>query len=411
MELLCRAYGSPQFAYPVIHVAGTNGKGSVVAMLESIFRQSGIRCAAFTSPHLVAFNERIRIDGQAISDVDLLTRVNELECHLNDLKPQGCEPTFFEATNALAFAYFRQAEVDIAVIETGLGGRLDSTNVVDPVVSVITSIGWDHQDLLGDTLEAIAAEKAGIIKPHRPVVLGDVSEACAAVIRGKAEASNSEVRYAGNWRSLGVNPDSVTRRVEGAGRQWELGLASHAQMSNAAVVHETIGLLQQQGMQISDEAIAAGFKQTSWPARFQRISRSGFPEIILDGAHNSNALDDLNKTWNEFYNEKPDAIAFGCLRDKLSPEFIKALEQLVSGCQRLVILPVADSRAASESELRAALAGLGQLQIEVGTVAGVIENFSTGVQSNRYLICGSLYLAGEVLAQMRSQAFQPELNG
>ncbi|MEM6885757.1 MAG: Mur ligase family protein, partial [Verrucomicrobiota bacterium] len=383
----------------------------VVAMLESIFISAGIRCAAFTSPHLQLFNERIRVDGEHISDEELVTEVNELETHLDVLKALGHECTFFEAINAMALSYFRKKNVEIVLLETGLGGRLDSTNIVDPLISIITSIGLDHQGMLGETLEQIAAEKAGIIKPGKPVVTGEIADTCMEVIYAKATECSSEVVEVQEWQCCGVDPVLMTRQVQWKEIKLQLGLVSSAQVKNAATVYAVVEWMRQNGWSLEDAAVARGFLQVRWPGRFQRIHRE--PDIILDGAHNAAALDDLKITWCELYSSLPDTIAFGCLREKLTPEFCEVLVQIAAECQRIIILPVEDERTASSADIRKVLNDASGLSIESGTVRGVIDSFLHSQPEQRFLIFGSLYLTGEVLAAVEGDPtqFQPELNG
>lgn len=409
MQRLCEEYAHPHAAYPIIHVAGTNGKGSVVAMLESIFMAAGIRCAAFTSPHLMTFNERLRVDGVPISDQDLITEVTELKGKLEALQAQGHSCTFFEATNAMAFSYFRKARVEIAVIETGLGGRLDSSNVVDPLISVITSIGMDHQEWLGDTLEQIAAEKAGIIKPGKPVVVGLLQESCLEVIKKKAEVCGAEMITTEQWSSVAVDKQSMSRIVCGVGREWELSLVSQAQLQNASTVYSITRFLTDRGWKISDESVATGFKRTSWPARFQRIHSN--PEVILDGAHNAAAMHDLLHTWKEFYGDLPRVVAIGCLRKKLTEEFIQALRSLLQGAFCCYHLEVQDERSAPFEEFQQVVSANPKIRVEAMDLDTLFRDLAGGSEGQPWLICGSLYLAGDVLARLSDQTFQPEING
>ncbi|MEM1156666.1 MAG: folylpolyglutamate synthase/dihydrofolate synthase family protein [Verrucomicrobiota bacterium] len=409
MRRLCALYDNPHLGYPVIHIAGTNGKGSVVAMLESVCCSAGIRCAAFTSPHLQVFNERLRVNGIPITDAELVDEVSELRGRLQKLRQQGHECTFFEATNAMAFSYFSKAGVELALVEAGLGGRLDSTNVVDPMISVITSIGLDHQSMLGDTLEKIAAEKAGIIKPGRPVVAGEMTASCFEVIEAKALSGSSPLIRPQKWLNRSTDFTSMTRWIEREETRLEINLPAAAQIRNAATAYCVIEWMQGHGWQIEASDLRWGFQNIRWPARFQRIHRN--PDIILDGAHNAAAVADLHQTWREFYANGPETIALGCLKEKLTPEFAGNLVRLVSNAHTVIHLPVEDKRSASCQDIQKALGSHIQINIRSAGIHAVLDQFVNSPSDRRFLIFGSLYLAGQVLSHIDHEDFQPELNG
>ena len=310
----CRHIGNPQRNFFTIHVAGTNGKGSVSHIIASVLQQAGYRTGLFTSPHLQDFRERIRVDGEMIPKQKVVNFVDKHHGKMVEL-----ELSFFEMTAALAFDYFAQSDVEVAVIETGLGGRLDATNIIVPLVSVITNVGLDHTALLGDTLPKIAAEKAGIIKKSIPVVIGESDPRYNDVIEQAATANKSKVIYAEQEFSCEPCPCGndrqhfcMHRTRDNRNFEVDLDLGGNyqrrnmvtaaatvdflheetpltiSQMRNAAVVLETVQVLRGKGWHISDAAVASGLKNTRWPARFEVLRRD--PVFIVDGGHNPHGI-------------------------------------------------------------------------------------------------------------------------
>lgn len=373
-RLIAAQGGQPPARF--VHVAGTNGKGSVCAMVDAVCRAGGRRAGLFTSPHLVTFPERIRVDGQPISEAGVaggLTRLRELT--------DGWEPapTFFEYAVALALGWFRRSEVEVVAWETGLGGRLDATNAVDPAVCVITAIDLDHRAYLGDTIEAIAGEKAGIIKPGVPVVSAPQPAAAAAVI----------VRVA-------AERGAALTVVEGA---TEVGLAGSHQRVNAAVA---LAALDAAGIAVDARARRRGLAGVEWPGRFQRLAGG---RIILDGAHNPAAARRLAQTWAEEFpgGEKPTVI-LGVLGDKDGAGICRELAAMAG---RFIVTPVRSPRAGSTDELRAAAQATGVPSAEAADLATALEEARRS--SPPILVTGSLFLIGEALARLTGQA-PPEVS-
>jgi len=271
---LLDALGNPHQRLACIHVAGTNGKGSVSAMLDSVGRAAGLRTGLYTSPHLVRFNERIQVSGQAITDDEVLAGLNVIRAAIASC---GCTPTFFEITTALGFLHFVNQQVDLAIMETGLGGRLDATNLITPLVSVITSIDLDHQKILGDSRAKIAREKAGIIKPGVPVVSITQTADVREVIDEVAASLGSPLTYT-------MEPIA----------DLEIGLAGSHQRLNAAVARDALAVAK---LGISSDALKTGLKSVFWPGRFQALG----DRLIIDGAHNLAASQRLVETWRECY--------------------------------------------------------------------------------------------------------------
>ena len=293
---LMRMLDHPEIGLKCIHVAGTNGKGSTSHMLASVLQESGYRTGLYTSPHLKDFRERIRIDGQMIPQQTIIDFVDRFQAQFDPIKP-----SFFEWSVALAFYWFREMRTDIAVIETGLGGRLDSTNVVTPEVGVITNIGWDHADLLGATLEAIAGEKAGIIKSHIPVVIGEAGGSIANVFSRKAEQENARITF-------------VDQQAD---QPFTLDLAGPHQDRNARTALAALRVLQQRGWRITDDDIARGLAKTctntGFAGRWQTIAQD--PLTIVDVGHNEDGLRVVNEMIRRTAHEKLH-IVFGTVNDK-----------------------------------------------------------------------------------------------
>ncbi|HCW07879.1 MAG TPA: dihydrofolate synthase [Cytophagales bacterium] len=294
---LCEALGNPRFKFKSIHVAGTNGKGSSSHMLAAVLQTAGYKTGLYTSPHLKEFTERIKINGQEVSRdfvVDFVKRITPAI--------EKIQPSFFETTVAMALDYFAQEQVDIAVIEVGLGGRLDSTNVITPEVSLITNISWDHADLLGDTLQKIASEKAGIIKPNVPVIISERQENIDDVFIVKSKATGSPILFAEEMcevSSLGDGNFEVS--IQNQKKKYTLDLQGQYQKKNLAGVLAVIEELKKKGFEVSDENIAQGLKNTipltGLKGRWQKLSDS--PLIVCDTGHNEagirEVLDQISK--------------------------------------------------------------------------------------------------------------------
>ncbi len=313
IKTLLSLMGSPEKSFPSIHVAGTNGKGSFCAMTESILRESGYKTALYTSPFIERFNERIRVCGAEIPDselADITAFVKENVGKMTDM------PTEFDVTTAIGFEYFKRQGVDVAVIETGLGGRFDATNVfASPLLSVITGIALDHTELLGDTVEKIAYEKAGIIKTNVPVLFGGNDEGALAVIENVAFEAGSPVFVTDSGKIKSENAD--THGTLFSYKNWEhirLCLLGTYQMQNAANVLEAVELLRERGMDIPDGAVYRGLESARWKARFERLTDS--PEIFYDGAHNPQGVAGAVDTVKHYFGGEKVIVIMGVMRDK-----------------------------------------------------------------------------------------------
>jgi dihydrofolate synthase/folylpolyglutamate synthase len=367
IRTLLSRMGAPERNQRFIHVAGTNGKGSVCAMIESVCRASGLITGLFTSPHLVHFNERIQVCGRPIRNDDVVEGLERIR-RLIDTENH---PTFFEITTALAFSYFAHRAVDVVILETGLGGRLDATNVVHPLVSVLTSIDLDHQQWLGNTRAEIAAEKAGIIKPGVPVLSGPQLPEVAQVIEAVAARTRSPLTYV---------TEPITDIV--------VRLPGSHQHTNAALA---VAAAKQAGFPVHRDAVIRGLNTVSWPGRFQ-IAK---PDVVLDGAHNAPACRQLVQTWTEVMGTRSCTVIFGGLRDKQLGAMASILEGIAT---RFILVPVRSQRSVSSSEL-AEMVQVQRPTFHVPTVREALE--LAGASQDPILVTGSLFLVGETLALLQ----------
>ena len=359
--------------FKVIHVAGTNGKGSVCAMIDSICRAQGYRTGLFTSPHLVTFRERIRVNGEMISEDAVANGLTSIRKLVANWDPH---PTFFEVVTALALKHFSDTRVEIAILETGLGGRLDATNAIRSDVSVITPIDFDHEKWLGKTLSEIAAEKAGIIKPKIPVVCAPQRPEAEEVIRARAAKCGAAIQFV-------TEPYNETT----------IALAGLHQMQNAALA---IVALRAAKIDIDSPAIARGLSSIEWPARFQRWDK----RTIIDGAHNPAAAYALTETWREIFSAQRATLILAMLADKNLHAICEALAPI----SELVLLPkIRSERAATPEELASVLADITpSLPYSIAPSVGEALTVA-GAKPNPILITGSLHFAGEVLAHLRGE--------
>ena len=352
----------------ILHVAGTNGKGSVCAMIDAICRAQGYRTGLFTSPHLVTYRERIQLNGAMISEKDVADGLTLIRERVSSWEPH---PTFFEITTALALLHFKERDCEVIALETGLGGRLDATNVVAPVVSVITPIGLDHQSWLGSSLQKIAGEKAGIIKPNVPVVSAAQEPAAEKVILARAAECEAPLHFVSD--SYAGPP---------------LALAGAHQKQNASLA---LAALQFGGIKIEPRAIAEGLANVQWPARFQPWDE----RTIIDGAHNPAGAKVLAKTWREQFGDERATIILAVLRDKDTAGIWRALAPIA----HRAILPRARSeRAATPDSIVPMIS-----TITPALPCSIAPSVADALQSardlpDRILITGSLHFAGEALA-------------
>jgi dihydrofolate synthase/folylpolyglutamate synthase len=401
MQDILQKLGHPERKLPpVIHVAGTNGKGSTVAYLRHIMEAAGLKVHAYTSPHLVKFHERIRVAGELISEADLSALLEECE------QANGGEPiTFFEITTAAAFLAFSRTPADYLILEVGLGGRLDATNVIDrPELCVITTIDYDHQQYLGDTLTLIAGEKAGILKRGRPAIIGAQPDEARDAIARVGERVRAELHIAGqDWQAYEQHGRLVFQDEAGLLDLPMPQLKGRHQIDNAGNAIAAVRRLNDP--RIGDVHIAEGVKSTSWPARMQRLGQGALTamvpaeaELWLDGGHNPSAGRVLAQAFSELNDRhsRPLVLVWGMLNTKDVGSFIGCFAGIAS---RVVTITIPEEENAVPAERLAEAARAHGLPAETAQdLEAALRQASLSVPAPRILICGSLYLAGRVLA-------------
>ena len=393
MRLLVAGLGHPELATPVIHIAGTNGKGSVAAQLEACFAAAGWRTGLYTSPHLVKLGERVQVARQRLSEAEIVAYVRELG-PVAEAVSRGSpddHPSFFEFMTAMAFLQFKRQCCDIALIETGLGGRLDATNVVAPEVSVITSIGLDHCEMLGDTIEQIAAEKAGIIKPGKPVVIGLLPAEAEAVIRRVAAEQGSRVYSVRELFGADIANYPIT------------GLEGDYQRVNAAVAVLVTRCLDAR-WRMTPEVVQRGLATVRWPGRWQRTTIGGRP-LILDASHNPEGAAMLDAHLRQLVaveGRKP-VVVTGVLGVARARPLLEIISRYAAEIH--LVMPQ-QSRASSFEELEALIPKSFTGNLRRSTVADIFpaaEICTVGGLADTVVVTGSIYLLGEVLARIEPE--------
>jgi dihydrofolate synthase/folylpolyglutamate synthase len=383
INILLEALGHPERSFRSVHIAGTNGKGSVTAMVDAALVAAGHRSARYTSPHLVSITERFVVSGDPVSEGALAEAVSHLRTIVDALRSRGTlevDPTFFEVTTAAAFELFRRFAVDVAVCEVGLGGRLDATNVLMPEVTAITTIGFDHQQHLGSTLEAIAAEKAGIIKPHVPVVIGRLPPAALNVVAAAARRADAPLVAACDAETL-----------ERVGRM-TIGLRGRHQQFNAAVALHVLEQLNRRGIPAPPEAVREGLANVRWAGRLEWRQRADGREALLDAAHNPEGAAALAGYLHEHGERLP--LVFAAMRDKDTTGILRALAPEVSA---IVCTRASNPRAAAPAELAAAARAINP-RIEVTAVDSPADALEYAWRlSRRIVVAGSIFLLGDVI--------------
>ncbi len=430
MRVLLDALEHPEKRFPAVLIAGTNGKGSTAATLASILSASGLRTGLYTSPHLVRINERIRIDGEAISDDDFALLHELVRRYAERLIEEGelpWHPSFFEMLTAMAFEHFARQKVDMAVLEVGMGGRLDATNVVEPRVSVITDISLDHQKFLGNTIAEIAGEKAGIIRPGSPVVtLPQMPEANNvignAILEQNARAISAvpfvppvspaaaRTEYRGNAFTAEYAEDAenntgayVSRYpLEVLGKQItiESPLVGRHQLRNIALAIAAAEELHNQGFPVTAESIERGIRETRWPGRFQLVpATASSPEFVLDVAHNPAGAWALRAALSAYRGERPFTMIFGAMRDKAIGEIAEILFPIAD---RVIATRAENPRSATIEEIRAAAARTGTEILESPNVPSALESAGKVTPpSGLVVITGSIYVVGEAMRELK----------
>ena len=405
IEALLERLGNPQKGQRFVHVAGTNGKGSVCAFLDSALRQAGLRVGRYISPTLYDYRERIQINGQYISKQAVASLLTTIQQACQEMARQGLEsPTVFEVETALAFLYFAEQHCDYVLLEVGMGGRLDSTNVIaQPVLSVITPISLDHTRMLGDNLAAIAAEKGGIIKPHCPVVLGPQQPEAQTVL-------------AACCQQCGIVPLQVdVKQIQKQQWSWQgqsfaygrwpqltIGLLGDYQRVNAAIAIEALQLLQQKESALADEAIRAGLAQARWSGRFEIIGQA--PLFVVDGAHNPAGAQALAQTLQEHFAGKRIWLLLGVFRDKDYPQ----IGSILSSCSQTVFCFQPQHERGLKAELLAAAVAqyFAEVRIADSAEQAVQQALQQADKEDVVVSCGSLSTIGAVQRAVRQWEVQ-----
>ena len=391
---LLAALGNPQAACPVVHVAGSKGKGSTSAMAEAILRASGCRTGLFTSPHLHAFRERIALGGEPVPGADfaaLCQSATRAARRVEHADPNLGRVTTFELVTAMGFLAFARADCDIAVVEVGLGGRWDATNVVDPLVSVVTRIDLEHTAILGDTLAKIAAQKAAIIKPGRPAVVGPQPPEALEVFRARAAATASPLLVGGvDWQAAGTWRDLTLTGPWGTLDRLALALPGAHQAENAGTAVAACWVAAEAGLPVTTDAIRAGLAATRWPGRFERVEAGG-RTLVLDGAHTPAAAAALAAAVAEEFPGLRATAVVGISRDKDALEILGALAPVLG---RVVATRSANPRAAAAATVAAAARRLGLPTETAGTVAEALRA-ARPEPASPVLVTGSLFTVAD----------------
>jgi dihydrofolate synthase / folylpolyglutamate synthase len=402
ISTLAEALGHPEKKYRSVHIAGTNGKGSTAAFTESILRTAGIKTGLYTSPHLEKINERIRVNGEEISDEKFAESFSKIQSSIEELLAQGklrVHPTFFEVVTALAFEQFAKAGVEIAVFEVGLGGRLDATNIVIPEVSVITRVDFDHENFLGHSLEEIAGEKAGIIKAGIPLVLAEQRpEASAVILKRATELGAPIYQIEKEFRTPKIGLEDGRARAEvveiGSGERFKVTpkLRGRFQLENALSAIGVAQIFKKRGASILKETIERGIANAIWPGRIEKL-QSG-PDLYLDGAHNPSAARELAVFLKENCGGRRVTLLFAAMRDKAVDEIAGILFPLAF---EVIITQPRISRAISAAQL-AEMAGeyAARFRVIPNAEAALEEALASSGPTDAVFVTGSLYLVGEL---------------
>jgi len=400
VDELLSLLGDPHQKAGSVHITGTNGKGSVAIMIASVLTASGYSTGLYTSPHLHSWRERIRVDGELISESGLAQLVADLKPHVEAVNQRANygQLTTFEFLTAMAFAYFGQKGVKFQVLEVGMGGKFDATSVITPLVAIITTVGLDHTDVLGDTVAEIAAEKCGIIKPGITVVISPQPPEAAEVARRTCAERASKLITVGkdvNWRGLSSDLDGQRLRVEGRKGSYEFSipiLGEH-QIVNAATAVAALEVLTEKGFDIPAEAIAKGFKKVEWPGRFQVLRRN--PPVVVDGAHNIDAARSLKKALKQYFDFERAILVMGASDDK---NIAGVVAELVPLFDRVIVTRSRHPRAMAPAPLAAEFARHGlKARIAEDVPSALSQALSLAGDKDLVCLAGSLFIVGEAL--------------
>jgi dihydrofolate synthase / folylpolyglutamate synthase len=411
IERLCEALGHPERSFASLHVAGTNGKGSVTAMAHAALVAGGVRAARYTSPHLTRLNERFVIGRSPIADDDLEAAAARVLDTADDLVRHNvltAPPTFFEATTAIAFESFRRARVEMAVVEVGLGGRFDATNVITPIACAITSIALDHQEQLGNTLASVAFEKSGIIKAGVPVVVGSLPAEAAAVVQRVAEERAAPLTLASEAGARVVEVSDGRATIELWTPQHHYGpvtlaLRGEHQVANAAVTVQLLEAARAAGFHVPFEAIESGLAMVEWPARLERLDAGSGRTVLVDAAHNPEGALALARYLQRWHPERPPLV-FAAMRDKDVDGIARAL---LPACGAVVTTAPA-TRRAEDPDVLASLVRTIDPGRRVRVVPDTRRAVEAALEDGPFVcVAGSIFLAGEVRDALHGRAILP----
>ncbi|MCL0058004.1 bifunctional folylpolyglutamate synthase/dihydrofolate synthase [Dehalococcoidales bacterium] len=402
IEELLAQLGNPHLAAKSVHISGTKGKGSTAAMVASALTTSGYTTGLYTSPHLHTLNERIRVNGELIPDDKLITLVERLkpEVELVNRKASYGQLTTFELLTALAFAYFKLKEVDFQVLEVGLGGRLDATNVIKPEVSIITSVSFDHMEVLGNSLAEIATEEAGIIKPGSIVVTSPQSDEVAEVISNICLNCGAELIRVGKdvtWQELNFDLDRQLFQVKGRLASYKLSipLLGHHQLANATTAIAALEVLAEKGVNISRDSIIDGLGQVSWPGRLQILSHH--PLVVVDGAHNPDSAQKLKYSVEQYFAFDKAILIIGVSSDKDIAGIVSALFPLFD---KVIITRSRHPRAMAPALIKAEFARHGvETQIVEDVATALFQALALAGDKDLICVTGSLFVVAEAIEE------------
>ena len=389
---ICKKLGDPQKNLKVIHVGGTNGKGSVCRFLESILTLNGYKVGIYTSPHLIRFSERFIINNKEIPESDITLLVKKIKPIVDEMIEKNNTPTFFEIVTSMAFLYFSNKKVDYAIIEVGLGGRFDATNIVNPIVTVITNISLEHQDRLGEKIEDIAFEKAGIIKVSVPIITG-ASGIALEVIKKVSKEKNSSVSIIDNnsYMKISGGVDWQEFLINGSLKEYKMktSMPGKFQGENIAIALATIETLQMNGVYITDDSITEGIRKTENPGRMEII---GFePIILLDGAHNIAGISCLKSTLEDDFVYEKLILIIGILSDKKVQEILNIITPIA---EKIIVTKSLNKRACDPSKLKEMITGK-EVIIKDKISEAIDYAKKAAKKQDLILITGSLFIVGE----------------
>lgn len=394
MRLLLNKLGNPQQALKCVHVAGTNGKGSTSAFLSHILREAGIKTGVYTSPHLEKINERVMIDGVLITDSAFIQTTEAVARHVESVEEETGERLYsFEILTAVALLYFKEQECELVILEAGIGGRLDATNVIErPEVAIITSIGYDHMKVLGETIEQIASEKAGIIKEGGTLIYPEMTPAVNAVIEGRARENQATVRL--------IRTEELKEvQLSDQGGQFSfrnqadlaIRLLGRHQLMNAALAVEAAHELTKKGFEIDSAHIRSGLVNTGWPGRMEKISEH--PAVIIDGAHNPEGVAVLKNNLKELYPDQSLILVCGMMKDK---DYMNMIRQVLPFSKKVMTVSPDPYRGFDPFETAQRLSNEGTEAEAFDSVASVVDKLKQESSSkDTVIVMGSLYLIGE----------------